>query len=206
MTTKQRILNTSLQLFNQQGINAVTVRHIAKELGMSHGNLCYHFPNTDIIIEKLYEQLLDELNEILTNPMLLQELNLKIFYGLTCFIFEKLYKYKFLMQDFVSIVRRNPNLKQKHRDLVNSRKMLFQMGIGAAIQVEILKPDIIEGQYENYFEQLFIISDFWLSSAEILYEGMEENKLEKYIHIAFTLIVPYLTEKGLAEYQEILKR
>ncbi|WP_435353477.1 TetR/AcrR family transcriptional regulator [Emticicia sp. SJ17W-69] len=206
MTTKQRILNTSLQLFNQQGIDTITVRHIAKELGMSHGNLCYHFPNTDVIIEKLYEQLLNELNETLTNPMLLQELNLKMFYELTSFIFGKLYKYKFLMQDFVSIMRRNPNLKQKHRALVSSRRMLFQMGIGAAIEVGMLKPDIIEGQYENYFEQLFIISDFWLSSAEILYEGTEENKLEKYINITFTLIVPYLTEKGLAEYQEILKK
>lgn len=206
MTTKQRILNTSLQLFNQQGIDTITVRHIAKELGISHGNLCYHFSNTDVIIEKLYEQLIEELNEVLANPALLQALNLKMFYELTCFIFEKLYKYKFLMQDFVSIMRRNPNLKQKHRDLVNSRRMLFQMGVEAAIQVDIFKPDIIEGQYENYFEQLFIISDFWLSSAEILYEGTEENKLGKYINIAFTLIVPYLTEKGLAEYQEILKK
>ncbi len=205
MTTKQRILNTSLQLFNQQGTDVVTVRHIAKNLGISHGNLCYHFPNTDLIIEKLYEQLIEELNEILKNPMLLQELNLKIFYDLTSFIFGKLYKYKFLMQDFISIMRRNPNLKQKHRDLVRSRRMLFQMGIEASIQVGIVKPDIIKGQYENYFEQLFIISDFWLSSAEILYEGSEENKLGKYINIAFTLIVPYLTEKGLVEYQEVLK-
>ena len=84
--------------------------------------------------------------------------------------------------------------------------MLFQMGIGAAIEVGMLKPDIIEGQYENYFEQLFIISDFWISSAEILYEGKEEKKLEKYINITFTLMVPYLTEKGLVEYQEILKQ
>lgn len=205
MTTKQRILNTSLQLFNQQGTDVVTVRHIAKNLGISHGNLCYHFPNTDLIIEKLYEQLIEELNEILKNPMLLQELNLKIFYDLTSFIFGKLYKYKFLMQDFISIMRRNPNLKQKHRDLVRSRRILFQMGIEASIQVGIVKPDIIKGQYENYFEQLFIISDFWLSSAEILYEGSEENKLEKYINIAFTLIVPYLTKKGLVEYQEVLK-
>lgn len=205
MTTKQRILNTSLQLFNQQGTDVITVRHIAKNLGISHGNLCYHFPNTDLIIEKLYEQLIEELNEILKNPMLLQELNLKIFYDLTSFIFGKLYKYKFLMQDFISIMRRNPNLKQKHRDLVRSRRMLFQMGIEASIQVGIVKPDIIKGQYENYFEQLFIISDFWLSSAEILYEGSEENKLGKYINIAFTLIVPYLTEKGLVEYQEVLK-
>ncbi len=205
MTTKQRILDTSLKLFNEQGIDAITVRHIAKELGISHGNLCYHFQNTDVIIEKLYEQLLEELNELLSNSALLQQVSIKLFHDLSEFVFNKLYKYKFLMQDFVSIMRRNPNLKLKHRALVKNRKLLFQMGIGAGIQIGFLKKDIVEGQYENYFEQLFIISDFWLSSAEILYEGTEDNKLKKYINLAFTLIVPYLTEQGLEEYQAFLK-
>ena len=206
MTTKQRILTTSLQLFNEQGIDTITVRHIAKELGMSHGNLCYHFPNTDAIAETLYDQLIEELNSILENPALLTEVNLKLLYTLSEFVFQKLYKYKFLMQDFVNLMRRNPTLKQKHQELVRSRRRLFQIGIEAGIYVGFLKPDIIPGQYENYFEQLFIISDFWLSSAEILYEGKEEDKLKTYINIAFSLIIPYLTEKGLAHYHDLLKQ
>lgn len=205
MTTKQRILQSSLQLFNQYGVDAVTVRHIAKELGMSHGNLCYHFPNTDAIAETLYEQLLEELNSVLEEPSVFNTIKLQTLYKLCEFVFEKLYKYKFLIQDFISLTRRNPNLKQKHRDLVASRRLFFQMGIEAGIQAGFLKPDIIEGQYENFFNQLFIISDFWLASAEILYEGREEDKLHTYLNITFTLLVPYLTEKGLDEYKELKK-
>jgi AcrR family transcriptional regulator len=203
MTTKQRILQTSLQLFNQHGVDTVTVRLIAKELGMSHGNLCYHFPNTDAIAETLYEALIEELNKVLEEPSVFNTVNLQTLYKLCAFVFEKLYKYKFLIQDFISLTRRNPNLKQKHRDLVANRRLFFQIGIEAGIQAGFLKPDIIEGQYENFFNQLFIISDFWLASAEILYEGKEEDKLQTYLNIAFTLIVPYLTEKGLSEYKEI---
>jgi AcrR family transcriptional regulator len=203
MTTKQRILHTSLQLFNQYGVDAVTVRHIAKELGISHGNLCYHFPNTDAIAEKLYEQLIEELNSVLHEPELFYTINLQTLYNLCAFVFEKLYKYKFLIQDFISLIRRNPNLKQKHRDLVASRRLFFQTGIQAGIQAGFLKPDIIEGQYENFFNQLFIISDFWLASAEILYEGKEEDKLQTYLNITFTLMVPYLTETGLVEYKAL---
>lgn len=206
MTTKQRILQTSLQLFNQYGVDTVTVRHIAKELGMSHGNLCYHFPNTDAIAETLYEQLIEELNNVIEEPNVFNGINLQAFYNLCAFVFEKLYKYKFLIQDFISLTRRNPNLKQKHRDLVNSRRIFFRMGIDAGIQAGFLKPDIIEGQYENFFNQLFIIGDFWLASAEILFEGKEEDKLPTYLNIAFTLIVPYLTEKGLNEYKGLLKQ
>lgn len=206
MTTKQRILQTSLQLFNQYGVDTVTVRHIAKELGMSHGNLCYHFPNTDAIAETLYEALIEELNNVIEEPNVFNGINLQAFYNLCSFVFEKLYKYKFLIQDFISLTRRNPNLKQKHRDLVNSRRIFFRMGIDAGIQAGFLKPDIIEGQYENFFNQLFIIGDFWLASAEILFEGKEEDKLPTYLNIAFTLIVPYLTEKGLNEYKGLLKQ
>lgn len=205
MTTKQRILQSSLQLFNQYGVDAVTVRHIAKELGMSHGNLCYHFPNTDTIAETLYEQLLEELNNVLEEPSVFNTINLQTLYKLCAFVFEKLYKYKFLIQDFISLTRRNPSLKQKHRELVASRRLFFQMGIEAGIGAGFLKPEIIEGQYENFFNQLFIISDFWLASAEILYEGKEEDKLQTYLNITFTLIVPYLTEKGLSEYKDLPK-
>lgn len=205
MTTKERILHTSLQLFNQYGVDMVTVRHIAKELGISHGNLCYHFPNTDIIAQTLYDALVDELNKVLEEPAIFSTIDLKTLYKLCSFVFEKLYKYKFLIQDFISLVRRNPILKQKHRDLVASRRLFFQMGIEAGIQAGFLKPEIIEGQYENFFNQLFIISDFWLASAEILYEGKEGNKLQHYLNITFTLLVPYLTDKGLAEYKELKK-
>ena len=40
MTTKEKIIDTALQLFNKQGIDPVTTRHIAKEMNISHGNLC----------------------------------------------------------------------------------------------------------------------------------------------------------------------
>lgn len=205
MTTKQRILQTSLQLFNQHGVDAVTVRQIAKEIGMSHGNLCYHFPNTDAIAETLYEQLIEEMNLVLGEPAVLTYINLQAFYKLCAFVFGKLYKYKFIIQDFTSLTRRNENLKHKHRNLIRSRRVFFKISIEAGIQAGFLKPDIIEGQYENFFNQLFIIGDFWLASAEILYEGREEDKLPTYLNTAFTLIIPYLTEKGLNEYRELLK-
>jgi AcrR family transcriptional regulator len=67
--TKDRILQISLQLFNERGERSVTTNHIAAELGMSPGNLYYHFRNKQEIIKELAEQYQHETLKMLALPM-----------------------------------------------------------------------------------------------------------------------------------------
>ena len=54
--TRDRIVEASLELFNAQGERSVTTNHIAAHLGMSPGNLYYHFRNKQAIIAELFAQ------------------------------------------------------------------------------------------------------------------------------------------------------
>jgi AcrR family transcriptional regulator len=51
--TKDKILRTAQRLFNQRGIESVSIRGIASEMGISHGNLMYHFENKEVLTHAL---------------------------------------------------------------------------------------------------------------------------------------------------------
>lgn len=68
MKTRDRILQGSLELFNSQGERAVTTNHLAAHLGISPGNLYYHFDNKKAIIRELYDAHQQQMMALLEIP------------------------------------------------------------------------------------------------------------------------------------------
>ena len=54
--TRDRILASSLEMFNASGLPAVSTHKLAAELGISPGNLHYHFNNKQLIVERLFRR------------------------------------------------------------------------------------------------------------------------------------------------------
>jgi AcrR family transcriptional regulator len=203
MTTKERILDTALQLFNKHGVEPITTRHIAKEMNISHGNLCYHFPRKEDIISKLYENLVSELDQEIAS-LQKGEPGLQMLMQATAATFRIQYKYKFFLQDMVAIMRRIEPIRLHFKALYQHRKGQFRMIIRYLIDQDILQEEMVKEQYEKFIDQFYIVGDFWVSEAEILFEGTDEEKLTYYTQIAFSLIIPYLTRKGLETYRQLL--
>ena len=62
------ILHIALRLFNEQGSYKVTTNHIAAEMGISPGNLYYHFKNKEHIIRELLAGLIAEFDALVRPP------------------------------------------------------------------------------------------------------------------------------------------
>jgi hypothetical protein len=114
------------------------------------------------------------------------------------------YKYKFILQDMVGIMRRINPIHQHFKALYQRRKGQFQMIIQYLIAQGLIKPEVVKGQYDHFIAQFYIIGDFWVSEAEILFEGTDEEKLTYYTQLAFSLIIPYFTPKGMQAYRQLL--
>ncbi|MGE8356801.1 MAG: TetR/AcrR family transcriptional regulator [Microvirgula sp.] len=54
--TYDRIVSESLALFNEHGERTITTNHIAAHLGISPGNLYYHFRNKEEIVYQIFLQ------------------------------------------------------------------------------------------------------------------------------------------------------
>jgi len=65
--TKKRILDTALRSFNERGVNATAVLKIAMALGMSPGNLTYHFKRKSDIVMALVLTLREKIEEAVSD-------------------------------------------------------------------------------------------------------------------------------------------
>jgi AcrR family transcriptional regulator len=203
MTTKEKILEAARELFNKEGIDAITTRHVAARLGMSHGNLCYHYPRKELMIERLYYELVEKLDEAI-GQVPAGELDLAAVFALTRHTFEVQYHYRFILLHMVEIMRKIEGVGAHFRGLLTKRKAQFGFLIELLIQKGLLQPERFPGQYGYFITQFYIVGDFWISEAEILFEGPEAGKIPYYTQLAQAMLLPYLTERGLAEFEKLL--
>lgn len=202
MDTKEKILEAARRQFNELGTDAVTVRSIAQEVGISHGNLCYHFPNTDAIILALYRKIVVTMDEQARQALeATTELELMLQIGEQGF--RILYHYKFLMLDYVRIMRRIPQIEEEYRALLQLRQQQFEQIFQSMVQKGWLIPEPVTGHYADLARRLMVFSDGWIPHAEIHFTGPAEAAIQHYAGLFMSELIPLFTTKGLQQFKKL---
>jgi AcrR family transcriptional regulator len=104
--TRERILETSLKLFNDFGEPNVTTTVIADEMDISPGNLYYHFRSKDEIVNTIFGTFEREIEGVLAAPAARQA-NVEDMWLFLHVLFEAIWKYRFLYRDLNDLLSRN---------------------------------------------------------------------------------------------------
>src|SRR3982751_3436190 len=96
--TRERIVETALQLFNRFGEPHITTADIADEMNISPGNLYYHFRNKDEIIGALYAALERRIAPLLAVPPD-RPPGIEDVWLLLHLLFEQMWEYRFFYRD-----------------------------------------------------------------------------------------------------------
>lgn len=114
LKTRERIIQASLELFNAQGERSVSTNHIAAHLGISPGNLYYHFRNKQAIIAELFAQYEAHVDGFLRRP---QDRALtvedKTFYLEA--LLAAMWHYRFLHRDLEHLLDSDVQLAERYR-------------------------------------------------------------------------------------------
>ncbi len=189
--TRERILETSLALFNERGEPNVTTNHIADELDISPGNLYYHFRNKDDIIEQLFALFEDKLDRALIVPENRLP-NLEDIWLQLHLVYECIWEYRFLYRDLVDILSRNRKLRMHFGRILRRGSDNATEVLRGLVQAEVMRAsaDEIRATANN----ILLISTFWLNYSAVRGEKDEQQAIRQGIHQVMMLIAPFLRD------------
>lgn len=190
--TRQRILDTSLAMFNLQGEPNVTTNHIADELEISPGNLYYHFRNKDDIIEQLFQRYEERMDSALIAPEGRLP-NLEDIWLQLHLVFECIWEYRFLYRDLVDILSRNRHLRMRFARILKRAAGNATMVMRGLVQAGVMRASATE--IEGTATNILVIATFWLNYASVRGDKDEQEAIRAGIVQVMMLISPFLRDE-----------
>lgn len=196
MKTKDRILETSLILFNDEGEQNVSTVDIANEMDISPGNLYYHFKGKEAIIDVLFDNFEAELTEVLRAP-LKNALDLKDHWFYFYVVFEDIYKFRFFYMNLTDVLRRNPDLERRFRRLVQLKRDAFTTLCNAFVAADMMSADELE--IAQLVENIVITLNYWFGHQQLMQPDAGASRL---IHGGVYQIMSLIGPHFVAESQK----
>lgn len=192
--TAERILEVTLALFNRFGEPNVSTTLISSELGISPGNLYYHYPAKDELINSLFEHYEKALNELLQASDGVRNVEDAWFFLHS--LFEIVWEYRFLYRDLNDLLSKNRLLETRFQAVLKNkirsvRSLLSGMSRAGAI-------DLDARELEPTANCMVVLLTYWLSFEYVrdprhaLEPDNAQAALLRGAHHVLNVLAPYL--------------
>ncbi|MGE4239874.1 TetR/AcrR family transcriptional regulator [Ramlibacter sp.] len=194
--TAERILEVTLDLFNRFGEPNVSTTLISAELNISPGNLYYHYPAKDELINSLFDRYDKALGELLNASDGVRDVEDAWFFMHT--LFELIWQYRFLYRDLNDLLSKNRRLETSFQRVLKDkmraiRALLDGMSRTGAVQID-------SREVEATAASMVVVLTYWLSFEYVrdprhaLEPDSAQLALLRGAHHVLHLLVPYLEQ------------
>ncbi len=190
--TKTRILKTALELFNNEGEAQVSAVDVASVMGISPGNLYYHYKGKAEIITALFDDFEEEIRLILSGP-LTKPLSLQDNWVYLYIIFEEIYDFRFFYRNMSEILMRIPELHTRFSRILALKEqtaftLISNLEDGGYLQFQEGEKGALAGRIAQHFT-------FWLQYHDLRH-GTTPPKIliDQGVFMTLIQITPYWSE------------
>ena len=157
--TAERILEVTLELFNRFGEPNVSTTLISAELSISPGNLYYHYPAKDELINSLFDRYEKSLGELLQAAD--QVRNVEDAWLLFHMLFELIWQYRFLYRDLNDLLSKNRRLETHFQFVLRNKNQAIQAVISGLTRSGAM--NIEARDIEPTATAMAVVLTYWLS-------------------------------------------
>jgi AcrR family transcriptional regulator len=188
--TRARVLAESLRLFNELGEAHVTTGMIAAALGMSPGNLYYHFRNKDQIVEELFARFEERIDvqpgAAPAGPEAIENLWLYLHLML-----EGIWDYRFLYRNLDDVVTRNRRLRERFNRIIDRKHAAVEALCASLVEARMMRarPDEVRALARN----VLVVATYWLNFQSLRgRRGPEQGDIGQAAFQVMALVAPFL--------------
>lgn len=188
LSTKDRVVAMAIRLFNERGTSAVTTNHVAAELGMSPGNLYYHYRNKEDLIRAAFDRMNDEADDLWSSPFgpvgidvaKLLEGNLRLFE-----------RYAFFARELPSLLYADETLRTRYKKIVARRRGEVERALERLCESQLMNDPGDEAR-ARLVDACWVFSLNWLGYAEISGEKIGVDQVRQGALIVLEILRPHL--------------
>lgn len=194
--TAERILEVTLDLFNRFGEPNVSTTLISAEMNISPGNLYYHYPAKEELVNSLFGRYERSLSELLAAADNVRDVEDAWFFLHT--LFELIWQYRFLYRDLNDLLSRNRRLETQFQAVLKNkaraiRAMLDGMNRNGCASIDAREAGPMA-------TSMVVVLTYWLSFEYVadprhaLEPQVAQASLLRGAHHVLHLLVPYLRD------------